>query len=133
MEEFEGLLNQSCGAFKQNRTAQLARSLAYGVLTCLGRHTITGMLTASGRQFVDWTSAYRLFDQERIDVGYLFDVALSGVLQELDSDQMIVAHMDDTLLKKTGKKVTGSGCVENLWDRPFIPILYGDNGSYKCL
>jgi len=119
MEEFEGLLNQSCGAFKQSRTAQRARSLAYGALTCLGRHTITGMLTASGRQFVDWTSAYRLFDQERIDVSHLFDVALSGVLQELDSDQIIVAHMDDTLLKKTGKKVTGSGWRRDPLGPPF--------------
>jgi hypothetical protein len=66
------------------------------------------MLTASGQQFMDWSSAYRLFSHQRVDTSKLFDVVRSGVLQELGSQQMIVAHMDDTILKKTGRNIPGT-------------------------
>lgn len=74
----------------------------------MGKHTLTGMLTASGQQFMDWSSAYRLFSHQRVDTAELFKVVRSGVLQELGSQPMIVAHMDDTLLKKTGKHIPGT-------------------------
>jgi len=66
------------------------------------------MLTANGQQFMDWSSAYRLFSHQRVDTSKLFDVARSGVLHELGSQQMIVAHMDDTILKKTGRNIPGT-------------------------
>lgn len=76
---------------------------------CPGRHTLSGLLTGGGAQFRDWTSAYRLFSQSRLDPQALFRVALQESLAQLpDPDQPIVAHMDDTLLGKTGKKIPGS-------------------------
>jgi len=57
---------------------------------------------------MDWSSAYRLFSHQRVDTSKLFDVARSGVLHELGSQQMIVAHMDDTILKKTGRNIPGT-------------------------
>jgi hypothetical protein len=107
IDEFDALLNQCAEAFHQERAWKMGRDLAFGALTCMGRHTLTGMLSASGQQFMDWSSAYRLFSQQRIDTSKLFEVARSGVLQELGSQQMIVAHMDDTILKKTGTHIPG--------------------------
>lgn len=86
----------------------VALELAYGLLTCLGRHTITGMLTTRGRHFIDWSSAYRLFGKSRIDIGELFSVARQGVLEQLPGDAMIIAHMDDTIIRKVGKKIPGT-------------------------
>lgn len=80
----------------------------YGELTCLGRHTVTGMLAASGNQFVDWSAAYRLFSKQRVDVSKIMNVVQSNVLQEADSLPYIVAHMDDTVIKKTGKRIPGT-------------------------
>jgi hypothetical protein len=68
----------------------------YGELTCLGRHTVTGMLAASGNQFDDWSAAYRLFSKQHVDVSQIMNVVQSNVLQEADSLPYIVAHMDDT-------------------------------------
>lgn len=65
------------------------------------------MLTSSGQQFIDWSAFYRIFSKERVDVGKLFEVSQKEVLNEHSSNQLIVAHMDDTILKKTGKKVVG--------------------------
>jgi hypothetical protein len=119
MQEFDRLLSFSGKAFKQTRSAVRARQLAYGALTCLGRHTLTGMLTASGRQFVDWSTAYKLFGQGGIDVAGMFQVARQALLQELTSDQMMIAHMDDTLLRKTGKKVAGCAWRRDPLGPPF--------------
>lgn len=64
-------------------------------------------MTSSGQQFIDWSAGYRAFSQERIDVEKLFNVSQKEVLNELSPNQLLVAHMDDTILKKTGKKVFG--------------------------
>ena len=108
------------------------RDLAFGALTCLGRHTLTGLLTASGRQFMDWTSAYRLFSRCRVNTSKLFNVVRSGILNELEGQQSIVAHMDDTILKKTGKQIPGTGWRRDplgprfqtnfIWGQRFIQI-----------
>ena len=108
IDEFDLLINQCSEAFKQDSAWKTGRDLAFGALACMGRHTLTGMLTASGQQFMDWSSAYRLFSHQRVDTSKLFDVARWGVLQELGSQQMIVAHMDDTILKKTGRNIPGT-------------------------
>jgi hypothetical protein len=85
----------------------------------MGKHTLTGMITASGHQFIDWSSAYRLFSHHRIDVSRLFDVARTGVLEELIDQDMIVAHMDDTILKKTGLKIPGTAWRRDPLGPPF--------------
>lgn len=87
--------------------AQRVRNLAYGALTCLGKHTVSGILTSSGQQFIDWSAAYRAFNQGRVDINKLFAVSHTEVINEMSPDQMLIAHMDDTILKKTGKKIPG--------------------------
>lgn len=91
----------------------------YGGLTCLGRHTITGMLTASGKQFVDWSTAYRLFSKQRVDVTKILNVVQSNVLQETGCLSHVVAHMDDTVIKKTGKKIPGTAWRRDALGPPF--------------
>lgn len=66
------------------------------------------MLTSRGRQFEDWSSAYRLFAKNRVDVGQIFKVARQRVLKILPDDSMIIVHMDDTLIRKRGKKIPGT-------------------------
>lgn len=130
-------------AFKQARVASMALDLAYGLLTCLGRHTITGMLTTRGRQFVDWSCAYRLFGKNRVDTGELFKVARQGVLDQLPKDAMIIVHMDDTIIRKSGKKVPGTSWRRDplspafhtnfIWGQRFIQISMAlPDGAANC-
>jgi hypothetical protein len=91
----------------------------YGELTCLGRHTITGMLTASGNQFTDWSGAYRLFSKQRVDISKIMNVLRSNVLQEADSLPYVVTHMDDTVIKKTGKHIPGTAWRRDPLGPPF--------------
>jgi hypothetical protein len=85
----------------------------------LGRHTVTGMLAASGCQFADWSGAYRLFSKQRVDVPKIMNVVQSNVLQETDSLPYVVAHMDDTVIKKTGKRIPGTAWRRDPLSPPF--------------
>jgi hypothetical protein len=108
IDEFDVIFGQCRQAFSTEASWMRARELAYGALTCMGRHTLTGMLTCSGKQFLDWSSAYRLFSQPRMDSSLLFNRVQLSMLQELKGSSKIVAHMDDTILKKTGRFVPGT-------------------------
>lgn len=97
-----------------------AKELAYGILNCMGRHTVTGFLTACGKQFKDWSSDYRLFQSDKMNLEYLFGVARKElVINELNQQLPIYAHMDDTILKKTGKKVVGTAWRRDPLGPPF--------------
>ena len=78
------------------------------------------MLTASGEQFKDWSSAYRLFKGERMNVDEIFTVIKEKLIKEqLSQQQAIYAHMDDTIFKKTGKKVSGTAWRRDPLGPPF--------------
>jgi len=106
-------------AFCQQRTGERARRMAISQLACMGRHTVTGLLYTSGRQFVDWSGDYRLFSQDRWEVNKLFTPILRGVLEFLPADAPIVGGMDDTIAKKTGTKIPGVAYRRDPLSPPF--------------
>ncbi len=91
-------------------------------LVGLGRHTVSGMLCASGQQFSDWSAAYRLFERERFEREGLFAPVRRALLGRLQPEQPLVAMMDDTLVRKQGRKVHGSG-----WRRDPLGPPFGTN------
>lgn len=133
------------GAFKQNRTLLRAKDLAVGLINCLGRRTISGLLTSCGKIFEDWSAEYRLFYGQRMELSKIFDVVRKKVLdyQPNSGNTPIYGHMDDTLLKKTGKKVAGTSWKRDplgppfhtnfIWAQRFIQIsLSLPDGPMPC-
>lgn len=104
----ELLFNQCRSAFPNEQIWKRARELVFGELACMGKHTITGMLAAGGQQYMDWTSSYRIFSRNRIDLKKIFYLICEKTVQELEPASYIVASMDDTILGKTGKKIPGT-------------------------
>jgi hypothetical protein len=111
-ENFETLWEQTRPAFEQERTWERAKRIAMSSLVCLGRHSITGLVSASGKQFEDWTSDYRLFEKERIDMPKLFSPVRDAVNSYMDGRDLFSVVMDDTKIRKRGKRIYGTG-----WDR----------------
>ena len=91
--------------FAQQRTHHRATILAVSQLACLGRHTVTGLLSTAGRQHQDWTADYRFFSQGRWDAQGPFNSVVEGMLEFLSPQAPFVTAMDDTLLRKTGPKI----------------------------
>ena len=104
MDEFERLFAQTRPAFKQDRSFQMARELSSNALLALGKHTITGMLSAGGRQFQDWSAAYRLFENERFEQKGVFAPIINNVGCSLDAESPLYAMMDDTDTQKERRR-----------------------------
>jgi hypothetical protein len=89
------------------------------MLTCLGRRTVSGLLCASGQQFVDWSAAYRLFEEERLCGAELFAPIRDTVCEHIPKDLPIVGSLDDTLLYKHGRKIAGASWRRDPLGPPF--------------
>ena len=88
-------------------------------LVCFGRHTITGLLRLQDRTQQDWTADYRFYAQERFDDDKIFGVLRAEVQAQLDPVAPLVAAMDDSLLRKTGRKICGVNYLRDPMSPPF--------------
>lgn len=78
------------------------------------------MIAATGQQFKDWSAAYRLFHGDRMNTDILFSVVRKNLADAISAgEREIYAHMDDTLLRKTGKKVDGAKWMRDPLGPPF--------------
>lgn len=77
-------------------------------LLCLGRHTVTGLLTTCGCEFQDWSAAYRIFSQDRLPIEDLFAVLRRAVLAQLAPQAPLCVAVDDSLLPKSGIRIPGA-------------------------
>ena len=68
---------------------------------------MTGLLTTSGSQFLDWSSTYRLFSRDRLPVPDIFSVVRRGVADQLPSGAPFRAVLDDSLLRRSGLHTPG--------------------------
>lgn len=120
LEKFHELLQPWRSAFAQQRTWQRAQRLAYGLLLCLRTHLTSNAICATGRQFLDWSADYRLFSRSRWNPHALFDPIFDHLAALLPSEQApVVAALDDTLCKKTGRHVPGATYARDPLSPPF--------------
>jgi hypothetical protein len=90
-----------------------------GNLVCLGRHTLTGLICASGNALYDWTSDYRVYQSERVDMDAVFRVIAHQIFQKGHKEQPVVCALDDTTLRKTGKRIPGVKYTRDPMGPPF--------------
>ena len=102
-----------------SRVADRLTRLAVGLLTCVGRHTITGMLSATGREQADWSADYRVFSRGRVDPSDMFGLVENHLLARLPAGQAVVTSLDDTKCRKTGTKIPGVSYQRDPMSPPF--------------
>jgi len=110
------------GALSRTLKPRLKRHLLSSLL-CLGRHTVTGLLCTAGRQQCDWSADYRLFARERIDKDALFAKVQSEILKVLPSAGPLVLALDDTRIRKWGKRTAGVSVMRDPLGLPYHPNL----------
>lgn len=113
------MLYQAKSAFSSSTVFYTARELAYGFLNCSGRSTITGFICGIGQQFGDWTKYYRLFSSNKIDIKSIMAHIFFKGIELSPPSKYVVVHMDDTIIKKTGKKVKGTAWRRDPLGPPF--------------
>lgn len=129
---FDDLLVSTFSQLTCSSLFEKIRELSYGVLRCEGKATITAMLTEVGKQFCDWSSTYRLFSETRVDMKSVFRNIFLEAVQLCTRKDYVVVHLDDTVIKKTGKKIPGTSwrrdplgppfCTNFIWGQRFMKL-----------
>jgi len=127
LQTFDGLLQKWRTVFSQVRTFERTRRLTFGLLTCLRVHLTSTAICASGRQFQDWSADYRVCSRSPWEPRQLFDVVLDHLPDLLPSAQApVFAAIDDTILKKTGRRIPGVKILRDPRSLPFhVNFCYG--------
>ena len=84
-----------------------------------GRHTISGLLRNQDRTQQDWTADYRFYSQDRFDEDKFFSQIRSVVEKQSPANSPLVVAMDDSILRKTGRKIFGSRYQRDPMSPPF--------------
>ena len=112
-------MDKSRHCFGSHESFERSRRHMLSNLVGFGRHTITGLLRTQNRHQQDWTADYRFYSHDRFDDEQLFDLVRNIVESHLDKPQPLVTAMDDSLLRKTGRKVHGVRYLRDPLSPPF--------------
>lgn len=108
----EPLLLAVAATCRQRRTGELLLTLCVGLLQAVGRHTLTQVLQSLGRGEQDWSAAYRLFSQARLDLVAGRRALLTRLLPLMPAEQPFVVVLDGTQLPRTSRRFVGVGWLK---------------------
>ena len=84
-----------------------------------GRHTVSALLRAQNRHQQDWSADYRFYSQDRFDERAVFGLVRQALEKTLPAQEPLVVAMDDSLLRKTGRKIHGVRYQRDPMSPPF--------------
>ena len=121
LSTFDALLLSWRDVFPQQRSFDRAYRLTFGLLACLRDHLTSAAICTTGRQFLDWSADYRLFNRSPWDPRRLFDAVIDGAVAFLAPDPLpIIVALDDTVCRKTGRRIPGV----STWRDPQSPKFH---------
>ena len=106
-EAFDHLLEGLAPSFASPEDFVRARTQWLAGLLNLVRHTVSGALSTSGSQHRDWSAQYRLL--QRLPVESIFAHVQSQALAATDAARPWVVAVDDSITRKTGRRIPGCG------------------------
>jgi len=119
LESFIHLLNIWKTTFCSQRSFHYARALACAVLTCIGhKKTLTNVWMVFRNPDQKPSSIYKFFSRMKWKIDDLFDPILNQSIPHFDSDYIIVG-VDDSIFKKTGKKIPKTAYHRDPMSLPF--------------
>jgi hypothetical protein len=99
-----GIMRAWTPAFARTRSGNRAVEQSVGSLLAMGRRTLSRTLWALGRQDHDWSADYKLHSRAAWKAQDLFQPVLEQGARWCD-DSVLVVAMDDTRIRKTGRKI----------------------------
>lgn len=126
IQQFHSLLDRGWqAAFAQARSRQRAIEHAIALPCLFGRRTISRTLGALGRTDCDWSADYKMFSRCRWEPERLFDPVIDEYLDRYPK-RPVVAAIDDTKLRKTGRKIKSASWHRDPLSPPFhVNLIYG--------
>ncbi len=126
IEQFHSLLERGWqSAFPRASSRQRAIQHAIALPCVFGRRTISRTLGALGRAHQDWSADYKMFSRSRWKPERLFDPVIDEYLARYPK-RPVIAAIDDTKLRKTGRKIKGASWHRDPLSPPFhVNFMYG--------
>ena len=137
-----GVLRPAFNTEDEWRNAGLA---AVGDLLNTGRHTLTGALESIGLTASDWNKFYRIYSKGRVDIGLCEKLLVDALVAELPDDAIVLLVIDDTQLRKSGRKIPFAKWLHDklgpkfnvnlIWGIRFIQIslaVASPDGGCRC-
>jgi hypothetical protein len=118
LSALERIIGEWRVSFGQERVFERAREVALGFLLNCGRNTVTGSITATGREQEDWSATYRLFSEARVDPAGLFRPLLRRSVERSKTPFFALA-LDDSQLRKTGKRIPSCRVLRDPLSPPY--------------
>lgn len=116
---FVQLLSRWNKSFADHRTQRRAIGFALAFWVSLGRRTISRAICAQPRQFQAWSPDYKFFSESRWDPHSLLDAVLDEAHPLRGEKQPLGVAFDDTIARKTGKKIPGAKWLRDPLSPPF--------------
>lgn len=107
VSSFQDLLLSATPLFTQPSFANFTTVVA-GWVFCLGRHTVTNIVVASGEDHRRYTCFHRFFNRARWCLDELGHVVLGLALSFVPEGATVQLAVDDTLCRKTGRHIWGA-------------------------
>ena len=111
-------------AFKDPRARRKASDQTLGIICGHGPKTITSAIKWNGRQLLDWSSDYKLFSRAKWNHDDLFGPIIKEAIgADSRIGRFVFSGSDDTLIRKTGRKVPGTTYARDPLSPAFHPNL----------
>ena len=126
IQQFHSLLESGWrSAFPGDRSQKRAIQHAIALPCVFGRRTISRTVGALGRWDQDWSADYKIFSRCRWKPERLFDPVIDEYLERYPK-RHVIAALDDTKLRKTGRKIKGASWHRDPLSPPFhMNFMYG--------
>lgn len=126
IQEFHSLLERGWqSAFPDARSRKRAVQHAIALPCVFGRRTISRTLGALGRWGQDWSADYKIFSRSHWKPERLFDPVIDEYLERYPK-RTVIAALDDTKLRKVGRKIKGASWHRDPLSPPFhVNFMYG--------
>lgn len=118
------LLARSRGAVGQERVFARLVVLTLGMVSALGRHTITQLLVAVGLGEAEWSGFYRLFSQNRFDPDAAGVALVGETLAEVAVDAPSLAVIDGVQVPRTSQRMPGTSWLKCPRTPPWRPGIH---------
>lgn len=118
LQAFISIIDLWRPAFCKLEAFHRAREHAIGALCSFGRHTITSIAIFLGRALKKPSSDYKLYSWCKWKVEQIFNPLLQKCVEFFEGDYIVIG-VDDTKLKKTGKKIPWTSWQRDPMSPPF--------------
>src|SRR5215207_5238336 len=123
LKKFIDITNTWKESFYSISTFNRSRDLGLAILCAPHPHTLTSIISVKNDSKQDWSSDYYFFSRNKWEENCLFHPLIKDALSFFERSPYITAAMDDSALKKTGKRIKNASWIRDPMSPHFHPNL----------